>query len=164
MKIEQRTISKLKKSKFFKRKHSEQQIKKACISLLEYGQYQPIIVSGNQILCGNLIYLAAKVMGMKKLFVHDLGEISDEKKKEIRYLDNKTFELSNWNEDGLKELLMSIDSLNLNEFGFSENQAYEYINDLSEQIEEKKINQLVQTFEQQKIYFCEKCGWQGEMK
>lgn len=160
MKTEQRSIRKLKKSKFFKRKHNNQQIKNCCISLNTYGQYQPIVVSVNQILCGTLIYQSAKVLGWKKIQVYDLGQLSDQKKKQIRYLDNKTFQLSSWKQDELKQLLMMLQTEDICKYGFTEEQAYLYVNDLTEQ-QQIKFQQSKETLDVCDIYYCQECGWQG---
>ena len=80
-------IEDLKIPEYIKRHHSKSQIDKCISSLTRYDQYQPIVVSGNEILCGVLVFIALKKMGKTEIWVNDLGELPLEKKKEIRYLE-----------------------------------------------------------------------------
>ena len=162
MKIEQVSIRKIKKSAFFKRKHDAEQIQLCCLSLKRHGQYQPIIVSEGQILCGNLIYQSAKKLGWKKVQIYNLGKLSQQKKKQIRFLDNHTFDLSSWKEEQLKQLLMSIQTCDIQNFGFTQQQAYVFINDLNDQ--DITISQMQKDLDVDDIYFCRQCGWQGTLK
>lgn len=152
------SIKKIKKSKFFKRNHNEQQLQYGCLSLMKHGQYQPIVISGNEILCGNLIYDCAKKLGMKKVWVCDLGQISEEKKREIRFIDNHTFQTSTWKDQKLKQFLMMLETSRLQDFCFDEEYVFSYVNDLND---EDLIKQVKQKKEQ--VYYCQKCGWSGEL-
>ena len=156
------SLKKLKKTKLLKRKHSKQQIQSCCKSLQKHGQYQPIIVSQNEILCGNLVYDAAKILKYKKLSIIELGHLSEEKKKEIRFLDNHTFELSNWKDNALKELLMMLDIEQMQEYGFTQDDSYRIINDLDDQ--SIKISDLQKDLGIKDTYYCPECGWQGTIQ
>lgn len=159
MNIVQMPLKKLKKSKFFKRNHNSEQIQYGCVSLERNGQYQPIIVSQNQILCGNLIFECAKKLGWKKVFVYDLGKISEQKKRQIRFIDNHTFQTSAWKQQKLKQFLMMLETNRLQDFGFDEEYAFSYVNDLGN---EDLIKQVKQNQNNQ-IYYCQKCGWSGQL-
>lgn len=156
------SLKKLKKTKLIKRKHSKQQIQMCCKSLKKHGQYQPLVVSQNQILCGNLVYDAAKLLKYKKLSIIELGPLSEEKKKEIRFLDNRTFELSSWKDNALKQLLMMLDVQQMQDYGFSEEDSYRIINDLDN--DTIKVSDLEKDLGIKDTYYCIECGWQGTLQ
>ena len=106
MEIQEVALSKLRKTKLLKRRHSPDQLDRCVHSLVTYGQYSPLVVSGNEILCGTLVYDAMKRLKMRHAKIVQVGELSDEKKRELRYLDNRTFEMSFWKDDELKMFLM----------------------------------------------------------
>jgi phosphoketolase len=91
--------------------------------LLTYGQYAPIVVSDNEVLCGTLIYDALKRLKIKTVYIVQVGKLSEEKKKELRYLDNRTFDMSFWKDDALKVFLMGLDKEQLDDCGFTEREA-----------------------------------------
>ena len=159
MSLIQVSIKKIKKSKYLKRKHNQEQIQFGCMSLQNHGQYQPIIVSNNEILCGNLIYQCAKILGWKKIWVYQMGELSEQKKRQIRFIDNHSFQTSSWKDDKLKQFLMQLDVQRLRDFCFDQDFAYSYINDLDEEL----IKQVKQKCQNQQIYYCQKCGWRGKI-
>ena len=99
MQIEEIALSKLRKTKLLKRKHSPDQMQRCVHSLMTYGQYSPLVVSENEILCGTLVYDAMKRLKMRRAKIIQVGHLSEEKKKELRYLDNRTFEMSFWKDD-----------------------------------------------------------------
>ena len=162
--IEEIPLSKLKKTKFLKRKHSKDQLEKCIHSLKTYGQYAPIIVSGKEILCGTLVYDALKQLKEKKAFIIQVGELTDEKKKELRYLDNRTFEMSFWKDDELKIFLMSLNNDELKDCGFDEMETENFINgfdDSAKSIKSKVLNELNK---QPETWYCPECGWQGSIE
>lgn len=162
--IEEMPLSKLKKTKFLKRKHSKDQLEKCIHSLKTYGQYAPIIVSGKEILCGTLVYDALKQLKEKKAFIIQVGELTDEKKKELRYLDNRTFEMSFWKDDELKIFLMSLNNDELKDCGFDEMETENFINgfdDSAKSIKSKVLNELNK---QPETWYCPECGWQGSIE
>ena len=148
-------IEDLKIPEYIKRHHSKSQIDKCISSLTRYDQYQPIVVSGNEILCGVLVFIALKKMGKTEIWVNDLGELPLEKKKEIRYLDNQIFDIEDWDEQRIKSYLMDIDTSKLDSIGFTQKEAEDLINfenDLN--MKEPKI---------ETIWECESCGWKGKI-
>ena len=156
------SLRKLKKTKLLKRRHNKQQIQKCCKSLQTHGQYQPLIVSENEILCGNLVYDAAKALKYKKLSVVELGKLSEQKKKEIRFLDNHTFELLNWKDNALKDLLMRLEVNEMQDYGFTEEDSYRIINELDD--ETINVVDLEKDLGIKDTYYCPECGWQGTIE
>ena len=70
-------LSKLRKTKLLKRKHSPDQLERCIHSLMTYGQYSPLVVSGNEILCGTLVYDAMKRLKMRRASIIQVGELSE---------------------------------------------------------------------------------------
>lgn len=164
MQIEQVKLSSLKKTKLLKRKHSKEQMQRCIHSLLTYGQYAPIVVSGNQVLCGTLIYDALKRLKNKTVYIVQVGELSEEKKKELRYLDNRTFDMSFWKDDALKIFLMGLDKEKLDDCGFTERQAQALINGFVDEGKTSKKKLLQELNEQPDTWYCQQCGWQGTIE
>jgi hypothetical protein len=44
---------------------------------MTYGQYSPLVISGNEILCGTLVYDALKRLKMRRAYVVQVGELSE---------------------------------------------------------------------------------------
>jgi hypothetical protein len=44
---------------------------------MTYGQYSPLVISGNEILCGTLVYDAMKRLKMRRASVVQVGELSE---------------------------------------------------------------------------------------
>lgn len=149
-------IADLKIPDYIKRHHSKSQIDKCISSLSKYDQYQPIVISGNEILCGVLVFLSLKKMGRTEVWANDLGDLPIEKKKEIRYLDNQIFDIEDWDEQRIKSYLMELDTSKLDSIGFTQKEAEDFIN-LEQEVKgkEPKINT---------IWECESCGWKGEIE
>jgi len=150
-------ISELVIPDYCKREHPQEQVERFIQEFEVHGQYQPIVVSDNEILCGALIYTAMKQAGRETCFVNDLGYLPLEKKKEIRYLDNQIFDIEDWDEDAIKKFLMNLDVSKLEKFGFSAEEADLFINVEAEEIKVKNIASLnwIDQWE------CDHCGWKG---
>ena len=164
--IEQIALSKLRKTKLLKRKHTNDQLQRCIHSIMTYGQYQPIIVSKNEILCGNLVYDALKRLKSRKAKIVQLGELSEQKKRELRYLDNRTFEMSFWKDDDLKVFLMELSKQQLQDCGFKEDQVEQMINGFNESgnSAKSKKNILNELNEQPDTWYCPECGWTGTIE
>jgi len=163
MNIEEIPLSKLHKTKLLKRKHSDDQMDRCVHSLLTYGQYQPLVVSGNEILCGTLVYDAMKRLKMRYAKIVQVGELSEEKKKELRYLDNRTFEMSFWKDDALKIFLMGVENERLEDFGFSMKEVDEMINGFFEENKAPRKSELEKLNQQPDTWYCPGCGWIGTL-
>lgn len=87
-------------------RHDEKNIKEIMRSLEEFGQHAPLVVqqSSNRVIVGNARLEAAKRLGWEKVWVM---YVDDDDTKAIRrgIADNKTGELSTWNDAALKLLL-----------------------------------------------------------
>ena len=164
MQIEQMALSKLRKTKLLKRKHSPDQLERCIHSLMTYGQYSPLVVSGNEILCGTLVYDAMKRLKMRRASIIQVGELSEQKKRELRYLDNRTFEMSFWKDDELKVFLMGLEKNELEDCGFKEDEVDYMINQFSDQGTKAKKSILKQLNEQQDQWYCPACGWTGTIE
>lgn len=164
MQIEQIALSKLRKTKLLKRKHSPDQMERCIHSLMTYGQYSPLVVSGNQILCGTLVYDAMKRLKMRRASVVQVGELSEQKKRQLRYLDNRTFEMSFWKDEQLKIFLMGLEKNELEDCGFKENEVQYMINGFIEEGNNAKKKVLQELNEQPDTWYCPKCGWEGTIK
>ena len=166
MQIEEIALSKLRKTRLLKRKHSKEQLEKCLHSVRTYGQYAPIVVSGNEILCGTLVYDALKKLKMRRAKIIQVGELSDEKKKELRYLDNRTVEMSFWKDDELKVFLMSLNNDELKNCGFDEQETENFINGFDNSGGSKTIKSKVleELNDQPDTWYCPECGWTGTVE
>lgn len=163
MEIEEIALSKLRKTKQLKRKHSPDQLDRCVHSIMTYGQYSPLVVSGNEILCGTLVYDALKRLKMRRAKIVQVGELSDEKKRELRYLDNRTFEMSFWKDDELKVFLMGLEKSKLEDCGFKEEEVEQMINGFNEEVKSAK-SAIKELNEQQDTWYCPECGWTGTVE
>ena len=160
MKIEEIALSKLHKTKLLKRKHSPDQLDRCVHSIITYGQYSPLVVSGNEILCGTLVYDALKRLKMRRAKIVQVGELSEEKKRELRYLDNRTFEMSFWKDDELKVFLMGLEKNRLEDCGFKEEEVEQMINGFNDEVKVAK-SEIKEMNEQKDTWYCPECGWTG---
>jgi len=164
MEIEQIALSKLRKTKLLKRKHSQDQLDRCVHSIITYGQYSPLVVSGNEILCGTLVYDAMKRLKMRHAKIVQVGELSEEKKRELRYLDNRTFEMSFWKDEELKMFLMGLEKEQLENCGFKEDEVEQMINGFQEEEKAMKKSIIKELNEQQETWYCPECGWTGTLE
>lgn len=73
-------------------------------SISRFGIRQPIVVDGEGvIICGHTRLLAAKKLGIETFPVHVAKDMTPDKVKAYRILDNRTSELSSWDFDKLRE-------------------------------------------------------------
>lgn len=88
-------------------------------SIKEFGWQQPIVVDkDNVIIVGHTRYKAAKKLGMDKVPVVVASDLSDEQVKAYRLADNKTGELTDWDNDLLNDELSDILDIDMGDFGF----------------------------------------------
>lgn len=93
-------------------------------SIEKHGIQQPIIIDkNNNIVAGNAIYEAAKMIGMTEIPVICLDYLSDDEIAQYRIADNKTGEFARWNEEKLKKEISYLDSVGELQFCFDENLA-----------------------------------------
>lgn len=88
-------------------------------SIKEFGWQQPIVVDkDNVIIVGHTRYKAAKKLGMKEVPVVVADKLTDEQVKAYRLADNKTGELTGWDDDLLNDELDGILDIDMSDFGF----------------------------------------------
>ena len=96
-------ISSLKPYKYNSRKHPDHQVKALAASIEKFGFTQPIVCTDKfTILAGHGRYEAAKILGLEKVPVRVVSNLSSEEKKAYIIADNKISEQSEWDQDKLK--------------------------------------------------------------
>ena len=91
------------------KKHDETQIANVAESIRQFGWQQPIVCDADGvIIIGHCRLLAAKKLGLKKVPVKTVDNLSDEQVKKLRALDNKLNE-SEWDFDLLAEDIGDLD-------------------------------------------------------
>jgi hypothetical protein len=81
-------------------------------SLVANGQYRPLIVNRptGEVLVGNHTLMAARELGLAEILVAFVG-VSEEHARRIKLADNRTSDLSGWDDAELAEMLAEIDDL-----------------------------------------------------
>lgn len=88
-------------------------------SIKEFGWQQPIVVDkDNVIIVGHTRYKAAKKLGMNKVPVVVAESLSPEQVKAYRLADNKTGELTEWDNKLLDNELNDILTIDMSDYGF----------------------------------------------
>lgn len=121
-------------------------------SIKEFGWQQPIVVDkDNVIIVGHTRYKAAKKLGMDKVPVVVADKLTDEQVKAYRLADNKTGELTDWDDDLLNDELDDILDIDMSDFGFdldldSDNEEVQE-DDFDEEPPEKPKSKLGQIYQ-----------------
>ena len=112
IKIEFRSVSKLKPFARNARTHSEQQIAQIAASIEEFGWTNPILVgSDGVIIAGHARLLAAQKLGMTEVPVIVLDHLTPAQRKALVLADNKLALNAGWDEDLLRIELEDLQSL-----------------------------------------------------
>lgn len=91
------------------KKHDDKQIANVAESIKQFGWQQPIVCDADDvIIIGHCRLLAAKKLGLKKVPVKTVDNLSEEQVKKLRALDNKLNE-SEWDFDLLAEDIGDLD-------------------------------------------------------
>ena len=91
------------------KKHDETQVANVAESIKQFGWQQPIVCDKDGvIIIGHCRLLAAKKLGLKKVPVKTVDNLSEEQVKKLRALDNKLNE-SDWDFDLLAEDIGDLD-------------------------------------------------------
>lgn len=107
-------------------------------SIKEFGWQQPIVVDkDNIIIVGHTRYKAAKKLGMEQVPVVVADKLTDEQVKAYRLADNKTGELTDWDDDLLNDELDGILDIDMSDFGFD----LELGNDEDKQVQEDDFDE-----------------------
>lgn len=118
-------------------------------SIQNFGFKNPIIIDENKVIvCGHTRRLAAKELGLKEVPCIVADDLSEEQIKAYRLADNKTAEMSMWDDGLLKLELDGIIDIDMSEFGFIDFEpSFEALDDgVPENREKEKISVRV-TFE-----------------
>ena len=88
-------------------------------SIREFGFRQPIVVDRDGvIIVGHTRLKAAKKLGMKEVPVLVADDLTEEQVKAYRLADNKTADLSEWDEELLGSELFDLSDFDMAQFGF----------------------------------------------
>ena len=117
MQIRQWKIEKVKPYERNPRRNDEA-VNKVAASIQEFGFRQPIVVdSDGVIVVGHTRYKAALKLGLEKVPVHVASELTPEKIKAYRIIDNKTNEIAEWDAELLE---VELDELVEAEYSFDD--------------------------------------------
>lgn len=100
------------------RAHKDADVEAIKNSILKFGFKDPIGIWHNTIVEGHGRLLAAKALGMDKVPVIRLDDLSDEQRRAYALAHNKTAELSDWDWDVLASELEELGDFDMSEFGF----------------------------------------------
>ena len=100
------------------RAHKDADVEAIKNSILKFGFKDPIGVWHNTIVEGHGRLIAAKALGMDKVPVIRLDDLTDEQRKAYALAHNKTAELSDWDWDVLASELEELSDFDMSEFGF----------------------------------------------
>lgn len=114
-------------------------VKYVANSIKSFGFKQPIVVDGDGvIIVGHTRLKAAKKLGFKQVPVLVAKDLAPEKVKAYRLADNKTNELSDWDDDLLLKELDDIQNIDMSDFGFDDDtEIEEDEDDISDKLMEK---------------------------
>ena len=124
MKVESWPIDRVKPYDKNPRKIPSTAVNAVASSIQKFGWQQPIVVSKDGvIIVGHSRYLAARQLGFTEVPVHVAENLSDEEANAYRLADNKTNELSDWDDKKLNEELAKLGSFDMSQFGFDLSKA-----------------------------------------
>lgn len=121
-------------------------------SIKEFGWQQPIVVdNGGVIIAGHTRYKAAKRLKLKEVPIVVADNLTEEQVNAYRLADNKSGELSTWDDDELQEELDKILDIDMTDFGFdleTELEDDEVIDDdYEEEVPEEPKSKLGQVYQ-----------------
>ena len=115
IKIEFRSVFKLKPFARNARTHSEQQVAQIAASIEEFGWTNPILIDGNDgIIAGHARLLAAQKLEMTEVPVIVLDHLTPAQRKALVLADNKLALNAGWDENLLRIELEELQSLDFN--------------------------------------------------
>lgn len=118
LKIEYVDIDTLKPYENNARSHGKDDVKAIVESINAFGFNDPIGVWHDEIVEGHGRLMAAREIGMTKVPIIRLDELTDEQRRAYMLAHNKTAELSGWNFDLLDTELADISEFDMSKFGF----------------------------------------------
>lgn len=137
------------------RKHGEKDVKAIADSISEFDFNDPIAIWGddNLIIEGHGRVLAAKRLGIKEVPTIKLDHLSDEQRRAYALAHNMTALLSFWDDEILEMELDSIESIDMDLFGFEEPEEKEQI------MSEGKELDLDDFSDESFDHECQECGF-----
>lgn len=144
MNIEEVDIDLLKTNLNKVKHHNKKNIQSIIQSLNKFGQYSPLIVnkSNCEILKGVGTYLAMKKLKWKTCKVCFV-DLDDKAQKELIILDNRTSQLSQFDNQVIEKMFYNMDKENIEFTGFNEKQVDNIMNSLSQELlqdQTEKVN------------------------
>ena len=104
-------------------RHNDKAVDAVAESICEFGFKVPVLIDGNgTIVCGHTRYKAAEKLNLNAVPCIIADDLTDEQIRAFRLADNKTAEIAEWDFDLLSEELEDINDINMNNFGFTENE------------------------------------------
>lgn len=137
--------------------HTDEQVEKLANSIEKFGFIKPIIVDSEyNVLCGHGGLLASKRLGLIKVPVLFIDNLSDDEKRAYIIADNKLAE-SAWDKELLK---LELDDLKLNGFDISLT-GFEIKDIVVDDIQAPKVNERERTFEKYNLAYFDKDSSDG---
>ena len=121
--IESWPVAKLKQAKGNSKVHPVEQVERLAESIDRFGFINPILVAGDgEIIAGHGRLEAARRLGLEEVPVMVRADMTPEQIKAHRIADNRTAEMSEWNEPLLREELAGLqgDDFDLRAVGFTD--------------------------------------------
>ena len=138
------------------RKHDKKNLEAIKGSLARFGQQKPIVVgSDNVVIAGNGTLEAARELGWTEIRIVR-SELTGTDRTAFSVADNRTSELSSWDDDVLSETLRSLqEEFDLTEIGFDEKDLAKLLNMPDDKIKEKELDDETITTD----FECPSCGY-----
>lgn len=100
-------------------RNNEKAVDAVAESIRQFGFRNPIIADENLvIISGHTRRLAAIKLGLEKVPVYIVSDMTEQQKKAFRLADNRVAELATWDKELLKNEIADIMDVNLSDFGF----------------------------------------------
>ena len=156
MDIVKRKLSELKLDSDNARLHNARNMSAIKESLLAFSQYAPIVVqeSTGVIIAGNGTYQAAKDLGWDEIECVAV-DVDDDTLKMMSIVDNRTGELSNWDNTSLLKVLTTLDELKLKKAGFKTDEVEKMMESMDT---EGEVDKVFDKIKKPKNYHCPRCG------
>lgn len=134
MQIEYKKLSELNPYKNNPRKN-DQAVDAVANSIREFGFKVPVVIGKNgEIIAGHTRYKSAKKLKLKEIPCIIADDLTEEQIKAFRLADNKVGELADWDLDMLAIELDGITEIDMERFGFFEEENDSERDDISETI------------------------------
>lgn len=116
-------------------RNNDQGVDAVAKSIKEFNWQQPIVVDKDHvIIVGHTRYLAAQKLGLKEVPIVIAEKLTPEQVKAYRLADNKTNELTDWNNDLLDQELNDILDIDMTDFGFEDIEPEEKPEDIEPEV------------------------------